>query len=263
MAESRGHRFATDSDMLYFLGHFNSKEITLNDVAGHWAGVSDDYMTISRISATAVLAGSMHLLQIACTAVQTPTNTTNLKSMKASSTAGSPSSKKAADVGGSYTQSDNLHAGINWAYLSECARPHKLFTPIVNEPSFHWDEVANEWVIISIEMLERRVRKCAASHVLGPWKCSYIAELNEDATPYDDENYIVYAGKAHPEIRLPSRFGGKTKSVAGSKTTSASYRSPIVVSYVPNTRRGPVELFRNEKNNGAYLPKFVAVEPKP
>jgi hypothetical protein len=208
MAESHGNKFAKDSDMIYLVGTYDTKEFALNAV--NMLDLNNlGYTTISRITAAALLSGSLHLLQIAC----------------------STGSSK-----------------IEWLSLAECAIPHSIMSPAIMEPSFHFDESNNEWVIISVELFNyhnygRRVKKCTAGNVLGPWQCAFIAEIGEER--WSDENYITYAGKAHPELRVKSHFNGK--------------QAPIVVSYVPNTRKGPSELF-NEINFEAYVPKFLAIE---
>jgi hypothetical protein len=209
IVESKGNRFAKDTDMLYLLGTYDTDDTVLGEPVVSMG--SSTYQTISRISAAAVLSGSLHLLQIACDITVKHTNMTS----------------------------------VEWQSLSNCERPHMLFAPSLNEPSFHWDEFHRQWVIIAVEIIDRKVRKCVAVDVLGAWQCSFIADVSEQL--WNSEDYYVYAGKAHPELRLKSRQNNRSP--------------PLLVSYVPNPRKGPSELYKIDKY-GAYAPKFLAIEPK-
>jgi hypothetical protein len=204
MAETRGNKFARDSDMLYMIGMYDSKEVTWNTVSV----VDLDHMgstTISRISARAVLSGSLHLLEMACTT--------------------GPNK-------------------IEWLPLTDCVMPYSIITPGLTEPSFHFDEVSKEWVIVSLGISDnRRVKKCTSYDVLGPWHCAYVTEISDEM--WSGDNYFVYAAKAHPELRVRPQYNDK--------------QSPLVISFATNVNKGPSELF-GEAYFGAYIPKFLAIE---
>jgi hypothetical protein len=212
IVESKGNKFAKDTDMLYLLGTYDNNDIVLDEPVLSMG--ASTYQTISRISAAAVLTGSLHLLQIACNVTAKHKN-------------------------GSLTTS------VAWQSLNHCERPHKLFSPSVNEPSFHWDEFRRQWVVVTVEIIDRKVRRCVAVDVLGPWRCASIADISERL--WNSEDYIVYAGKVHPELRIKSKLNHKSP--------------PLLVSYVPNPRNGPSELYKKGKY-GAYAPKFLSIEPK-
>lgn len=197
--------------MLYLVGTFDKEEMVLGEIRAHDAFV-DKYMTVSRIPASALLSGSLHLLQIACAQTNVGRSSSN----------------------------------VVWKSVGECAVPHKLFSVIMSEPTLHFDESTMEWTYIAVELTHKTVRKCVAPNILGPYDCSDIATISNEM--WDSEKYFIYAGKAHPEIRMPARNQNRVP---------ASF--PLIVSYVPNTRNGPSELF-TEETFGAYVPKFLAIE---
>ena len=220
IVQSHGQEFAFVEDMLYILGSFNPQSVDLNDenlASFDFFGITsiDAYMIVSRIRASDAISGNLQWLQIACT-------------------------------GGGTNHT------MEWSALDQCAIPWKLFAPVVSEPSLHWDIVTHTWVMISLEVVERSVRKCTSIDITGPWLCALVADIAQHPV-WGSEEFILYGAKAHPEIR--------TKRTSTHPTQGSASYDNLVISYIPNAVVGPSALY-SEANNAAYTPKFISLETK-
>lgn len=127
----------------------------------------------------------------------------------------------------------------SWKALKSCEAPREMFSPSISEPSLHYDHTMKCWVIVSLQVIANSMKVCTSKWIHGPWACSFVPAV---ADKWKGTEFITYAAKAHPE------FG----------SASQSNSSHLVISYVPNTIKGPSVLF-GEDNFGAYVPKFVSL----
>lgn len=123
----------------------------------------------------------------------------------------------------------------SWVGVMKCKEPHKLFGDVASEPSLHWNKAKLQWEVFTLKPALLSVRKCSAAVITGPWHCAQVVGLED--SKWNTPAYILYAAKAHPELLV------------------SDGNSAVVLSYVPNTVKGPSVLM-TEDNFDAYSIKF-------
>lgn len=116
------------------------------------------------------------------------------------------------------------------------ATPGKIFAPARSEGSLYFNADKKEWHFLNKDVVSN-VELCRTTDIAAPWKCTYIAQLQEDP------RLLYYAGKAHPDLVKAGAADG----------------SSMVVSYVSNSILGFSALFEKEFRS-EYTPKFLLIE---
>jgi hypothetical protein len=135
-----------------------------------------------------------------------------------------------------------------WGTIDSSGVPLTLFSPAVTELSIFLDTTGKThvWVIVSLTLMEQKIRVCKSITLYGPWSCKFVETVLE---PWDDLNtFITYAAKVH--IGLKTKVSGDTI-----RNTSS-----IIISYIPNTLSGPSSLFNEGIMKQAYSPKFLEID---
>ena len=246
-----GERWVSGTGGLYILGSFDSDATAAtgqNQFDFFSVTKAHSYMTMTRMSSAAALALDLSSLEIFC-------------------------------EGGAQGPGETLRAGRGyWAALSACAKPALMFAPVVSEPSMHLDHASGLWVVVSLQALQSAVQVCRAAQAVGPWLCAHVAAVPAQWTGKD---FIAYAAKAHPELSpshhhsllpvssspssslpLPPLFYAHGPENNSSSLTQSGWGLDLalglVLSYVPNTIKGPSVLF-TPANFAAYTPKFISL----
>lgn len=217
MFEPNGKEFINDSnDYLYMIGIYEaaSSSSKSNDAAFDFFSIASiSYQILSRIKVKDLINNNMKKLEVAYM------NDIN------------PDSSRLEPAWGT------IDKGI----------PLTLFSPAVTELSIFLDESGKTpvWVIISLTLLEQKIRICKSVTIYGPWTCRFVETVLE---PWNDLNtFITYAAKVHLELKTRDK-----------KENSNS--SSIIISYIPNTLSGPGLLFQEGIMKEAYSPKFLEID---
>jgi len=123
----------------------------------------------------------------------------------------------------------------------EAIEPKNLFGPMVSEAS--WVYHGDRYLAVSLTVVELFIQICSSQAILGPYQCSYVAEV---PAVFQHPRLIAYAAKVHLDL-------------VSSSTTDG--RLPLVASFVSNLKDDPSGLFRPE-NMDVYVPKFLVIQPK-
>lgn len=117
----------------------------------------------------------------------------------------------------------------------------------VTEGTLLFDKSIGKWIFTSMLTFENSVHICFTTDesILGQWSCRHLT-LNEEKW-LDPTTYIYYAAKLHQEL---SNRKIRDDSV-----------SNFVVSFIPNNRGGPRDLFET-KYYSSYSPKFLTFNIK-
>lgn len=117
------------------------------------------------------------------------------------------------------------------------AQPGRVFSPARSEGTLYFDGGRKEWMFVDKE-IHGNFALCRAADIVGPWRCSDVAQLVEDP------RLFRYAGKAHPDLL-------KTDAANAGNTG-------IVVSYVTNAM--DISILFEKEFRSEYLPKFLLIE---
>jgi len=217
MFDPNGKLFINDSnDYLYMIGIYEATSASSksNDAAFDFFSIaSRSYQILSRIKVKDLIEENMSKLEIAYVSDMT-------------------------------TEIDQLEP--RWGPVDSDSIPLTLFSPAVTELSIFLDTSGEipTWVIISLTLLEQRIRICKSVLLHGPWTCKFVETVLE---PWDDLNtFITYAAKVHVELKSKGNDNRNTSS--------------IIISYVPNTLSGPGSLFQEGIMKEAYSPKFLEID---
>ena len=197
MAAASGDRFVWEEDLVYVSASYVRQAIS--------------YQTLYRVRAS-------HLLAL------------NLDGVEVIQTKEGEGSK--GGRGTSWTKA-YAPAGAGGGLL---AQPGKIFAPARPEGSLYFDGGRKEWLFVDKDLYSH-IEVCRTSDIVGPWKCSFVAQLREDP------RFFYYAGKAHPDL----------VSSGGSDASTG-----LVVSYVSNCLDVAL-MFENEYRT-EYVPKFLLIE---
>ena len=217
MFDPSGKSFINDSnDYLYMIGIYEAASASSksNDAAFDFLSVaSRSYQILSRIKVKDLIEENMSKLEIAF-------------------------------VNDMTTEVDQLEP--HWGPVDSDSVPLTLFSPAVTELSIFLDTSGETpiWVIISLTLLEQKIRICKSVLLYGPWTCKFVETVLE---PWDDLNtFITYAAKVHVELKSKGNDNRNTSS--------------IIISYIPNTLSGPGSLFQEGIMKEAYSPKFLEID---
>lgn len=129
-------------------------------------------------------------------------------------------------------------------------RPHSLFEPLLSEASLYFDAARQEWQVVSLLFLDKRIQLCRTQDLLSlatPWNCSFVAAVDKEWV--DQPNLITYAGKAHPHLLTP-------RAACPAQTPQPPV--DIIVTYVSNSL-DTTNLLYEPAYKEAYTPKFVHI----
>jgi hypothetical protein len=133
--------------------------------------------------------------------------------------------------------------------------PHKLFRPLLTEASVHYDARRQEWLVVSLLMVDGRVQLCRTADIASTAasvNCSFIATAAPEAAGKPG-NMLSYAAKAHPYLLSTE----SCKRTAVSSQEKNTLPLELVVTY--NTNALEADTLFAPQMLSAYTPKFLHI----
>jgi hypothetical protein len=132
--------------------------------------------------------------------------------------------------------------------------PHKLFRPLLTEASVHYDVRRQEWLVVSLLMVDERVQLCRTADIASPtaaMNCSFVATATPKAAGKPG-NMLSYAAKAHHYLL-------NTESCTQSASSNEKNTPPLQLVVTYNTNALEADTLFAPQMLSAYTPKFLHI----